>query len=387
MKAYEDLSLFESIRDFLDNYLPVVRNCSANTVRAYRKSISMFMDFLACSRPSGLRGLTFSDINANSVKEFLVHLERDRHSNAKTRNLRLASLKSFLSFSTMKHPTRALPSMEGVRGVPMAKYKATACLKYAKEDAMTAILKTPDATTRIGRRNRALLVLMYDSAARVQEVVSLRIEDLDLGTRPTALLRGKGGCARHVPLQEKTAALLRSYLLEFHGKSPAGDRPLFPVVRDGCLKRMTEDNVRKLVKSFGRLAAGKCSSVPGNVHPHLFRHSRAMHLYQNGVPLELVSQWLGHKQLTTTMIYAQAGTEMKRKAIEKAMSPESPLGRFTAKGRVTVDDDEMIRRLYGLSDSKDYQELHVSNNPFTSESTMSDNIVKHGATKVIATKN
>ena len=160
MKAYEDLSLFESIRDFLDNYLPVVRNCSANTVRAYRKSISMFMDFLACSRPSGLRGLTFSDINANSVKEFLVHLERDRHSNAKTRNLRLASLKSFLSFSTMKHPTRALPSMEGVRGVPMAKYKATACLKYAKEDAMTAILKTPDAKKRIGRRNRALLVLM-----------------------------------------------------------------------------------------------------------------------------------------------------------------------------------------------------------------------------------
>lgn len=230
---------------------------------------------------------------------------------------------------------------------------------------MTAILRTPDTTTRIGRRNRALLILMYDSAARVQEIANLRVVDIDLGSKPTAFLQGKGGCARRVPLQEKTATILRSYLLEFHGKSPAGDRPLFPVVRDGVLKRMTEDNVRKLVTSYGKLAASKCTSVPNRVHPHMFRHSRAMHLYQHGAPLELISQWLGHKQLSTTMIYAQAGTEMKRKAIEKAMSPDSPLGKFTTKGRVTVDDDELIRRLYGLTDAKDYQELSVANNPFT----------------------
>lgn len=365
MKIFEDLSLFESTRDFLDNYLPVVRNYSVNTIRAYRKSISMFLDFMANTRSMGLRGLTFADISANTVKEFLLHLDRDGHCGAKTRNLRLSALKSFLTFSAMKHPTRVLPSLEGVRGVPMAKYNATACLKYAQEEAMTAILRTPDTTTRIGRRNRALLILMYDSAARVQEIANLRVVDIDLGSKPTAFLQGKGGCARRVPLQEKTATILRSYLLEFHGKSPAGDRPLFPVVRDGVLKRMTEDNVRKLVTSYGKLAASKCTSVPNRVHPHMFRHSRAMHLYQHGAPLELISQWLGHKQLSTTMIYAQAGTEMKRKAIEKAMSPDSPLGKFTTKGRVTVDDDELIRRLYGLTDAKDYQELSVANNPFT----------------------
>lgn len=384
MKAFEDLSLFESTRDFLDNYLPIVRNCSVNTVRAYRKSISMFLDFKASTRSTGLRGLTFADISANTVKEFLLHLERDRHCSAKTRNLRLAAIKSFLTFSSMKHPTRALPSLEGVRGVPMAKCNATACLKYAQEDAMTAILKTPDPTTRIGRRNRALLILMYDSGARVQEVANLRVGDIDLGSKPTAFLQGKGGCARRVPLQEKTATILRSYLLEFHGKSPAVDRPLFPVVRDGGLKRMTEDNVRKLVTTFGKLAAIKCPSVPKRVHPHMFRHSRAMHLYQNGAPLELVSQWLGHKNLSTTMIYAQAGTEMKRKAIEKAMSPDSPLGKFTAKGRVTVDDDEMIRRLYGLTDAKDYRELSVANNPFAAEGKISAAIVKQGRTKVFS---
>lgn len=367
MKIFEDLSLFESTRDFLDNYLPVVRNCSVNTIRAYRKSISMFLDFMANTRSMGLRGLTFADISANTVKEFLLHLDRDGHCGAKTRNLRLSALKSFLTFSAMKHPTRVLPSLEGVRGVPMAKYNATACLKYAQEEAMTAILRTPDTTTRIGRRNRALLILMYDSAARVQEIANLRVVDIDLGSKPTAFLQGKGGCARRVPLQEKTATILRSYLLEFHGKSPAGDRPLFPVVREGVLKRMTEDNVRKLVTSYGKLAASKCPSVPNRVHPHMFRHSRAMHLYQHGAPLELISQWLGHKQLSTTMIYAQAGTEMKRKAIEKAMSPDSPLGKFTTKGRVTVNDDELIRRLYGLTDAKDYQELSVANNPFTAE--------------------
>jgi site-specific recombinase XerD len=367
MKIFEDLSLFESTRDFLDNYLPVVRNYSVNTIRAYRKSISMFFDFMANTRSTGLRGLTFADISANTVREFLLHLDRDGHCGAKTRNLRLSALKSFLAFSAMKHPTRVLPSLEGVRGVPMAKYNATACLKYAQEEAMTAILKTPDTTTRIGRRNRALLILMYDSAARVQEIANLRVVDIDLGSKPTAFLQGKGGCARRVPLQEKTATILRSYLLEFHGKSPAGDRPLFPVVREGVLKRMTEDNVRKLVTSYGKLAASKCPSVPNRVHPHMFRHSRAMHLYQHGAPLELISQWLGHKQLSTTMIYAQAGTEMKRKAIEKAMSPDSPLGKFTTKGRVTVDDDELIRRLYGLTDAKDYQELSVANNPFTAE--------------------
>lgn len=367
MKTFKDLSLFESIRDFLDNYLPAVRSCSVNTIRAYRKSISMFLDFMADTRSTGLRGLTFADISANTVREFLLHLDSDEHCGAKTRNLRLAALRSFLTFSAMKHPTRALPSLEGVRGVPMAKYNANACLKYLQEDAMTAILKTPDPTTRIGRRNRALLILMYDSAARVQEIANLRVVDIDLGSKPTAFLQGKGGCARRVPLQEKTAAILRAYLLEFHGKSPAGDRPLFPVVRNGDLKRMTEDNVRKLVTSLGKLAASKCPSVPKRVHPHMFRHSRAMHLYQHGAPLELVSQWLGHKQLSTTMIYAQAGTEMKRKAIEKAMSPDNPLGKFTAKGRVTVTDDEMIRRLYGLTNAKDYQELSIANKPLAEE--------------------
>ena len=140
---------------------------------------------------------------------------------------------------------------------------------------------------------------------------------------------------------------LLNYLSVYHPGSPP-DRPLFYTTRNGLRRSMTSDNARKLIKAYGTLARRNCVEVPENVHPHMFRHSRAMHLYQHGMPLLLVSQWLGHANVETTLIYAHADTEMKRKAIEASTPETSPLKSFSNSERFTISDEDLIKKLYGI---------------------------------------
>ncbi|EGG89097.1 hypothetical protein HMPREF0491_02961, partial [Lachnospiraceae oral taxon 107 str. F0167] len=141
----------------------------------------------------------------------------------------------------------------------------------------------------------------------------------------------------------------KKYLTLFHQElKPLSDQYLFYVTRNQIRKRMTEDNVRKLVAKYGVQARKICKEVPENVHPHLFRHSWAMILYQNGVDLTLISQWLGHSNLETTLIYAHADTELKRKALEKAVPVDSPLKVHLNAERYNISDEELLKRLCGL---------------------------------------
>ena len=123
---------------------------------------------------------------------------------------------------------------------------------------------------------------------------------------------------------------------------------MFFTVRGNAKKRMTEANVRSIVRKYGKMAREVCSEVPENVHPHLFRHSWAMALYQNGVELTLISQWLGHAQFETTLIYAHADTEIKRKAIEQAIPESDPLKELLNPERYTVNDETLLKQLCGL---------------------------------------
>jgi hypothetical protein len=146
---------------------------------------------------------------------------------------------------------------------------------------------------------------------------------------------------------KKTDEFMDSYLRTFHeDKSGYPEQYLFYVIRNGERKRMCTDNARRLIKSYGVEARSVCVEVPENVHPHIFRHSRALHLYQHGMPLSLISELLGHAQLETTLIYARADTEMKRKAIESATPHDSPLKEFVDAERYKVDDDETLKRLF-----------------------------------------
>lgn len=215
------------------------------------------------------------------------------------------------------------------------------------ETAIEALLKQPDTQTMKGLRDQFFMILMYDTAARIQEMLNLRICDIRSGTAPTATLLGKGSKIRTVPLMPETMEHFNNYIAVFHTtESVYSQELLFFVERKGQRTMMSDDTVRYFLKQYAKEAQAFCSLVPDNVHPHLFRHSRAMHLYQRGMDLTLISQWLGHVNLETSLIYAHADTEQKRKAIEQSMGGQVTGGIEVPK--YVVDDEDILKRLYGL---------------------------------------
>lgn len=198
----------------------------------------------------------------------------------------------------------------------------------------------------MGIRDQFLMIFLYDTGARIQEALDVKICDLRIDKTPTVTLHGKGGKIRVVPLMKDTVEHLKNYMGVFH-KDETWFSPewLFYVERKGIRSAMCDDTARLRIQKYAEQARESCPDVPERVHPHLWRHTRAMHLYQHGMDLTLISQWLGHKQVETTLIYAYADTEAKRKAIEKAMGSDSS---GTKPGNYTVDDEETLKRLYGL---------------------------------------
>jgi len=346
MNVSHDLSLFLAIRKFLTEYLPRVRNCSENTCRSYRTALDQFVSFAATKRGVGLAELSFADFSAETMQSYLANLGTERKCTAKTRNHRLKSIRSFVAYAAADDISVVVMKQSLDRIVLEAETEGTG-VRHMTEATVRDLLASPDASTSKGRRDRALLVFMYDTACRVQEAVGVALSDLRLDGSPSVVLTGKGRKSRTVPLMANTVKILRSYVAEFHGNTKDG--PLFYTVWNGSRKKMTEDNVRKLFSHYGRRINMREMKTKEGLHPHLMRHSRAMHLYENGMSLELLSQWLGHAQLETTLIYAHADAEMKRKAIEAATPANSPLGMHVKPTAMKLNDDDLIRRLYGLS--------------------------------------
>lgn len=347
MNAVNDPGLFGLIREYLTSYLPDVRRCSPNTIRAYRTVLKQFLAFAAEESGAWLGGVTFGDFSGKRVTDFLSHVERKRKCAVGTRNHRLNCLRSFLAFAAQMDGA-AISAKNALDSVPYKNGGTRPVVKHMGEAALSALLAAPDAHTPSGRRDRAILAVMYDAAARVQEVSNITLRDACLGPKPSLTLHGKGGKTRVVPLMPNTVKILCAYVSEFHPGCVDPNCHLFFTRYNGMRNRMTEDNIRKIVRHYGALAHKTTAEVPEGLHPHTLRHSRAMHLYQNGMDLEILSQWLGHARLETTLIYANADAEMKRKAIAAATPADSPLGKHLKLERMTLSDEAMIRKLYGL---------------------------------------
>jgi integrase len=206
-----------------------------------------------------------------------------------------------------------------------------------------------NTSTRKGLRDMFLMLFLYKTGARIQETLDIRLRDIQFGKTPSVTLHGKGAKIRSVPLRENTVEHLKEYIKMFHAdENFYSDTYLFYTIRGGLKKRMTEDNARDFIQKYGVSARNVCAEVPENVYPHLFRHSCAMSLYQSGVHLTLISEWLGHANFETTLIYAHADTEIKRKAIEKAIPNDTPLGELTNAERYKIDDEDVLKQLCGL---------------------------------------
>ncbi|MCF1586428.1 site-specific integrase [Tetragenococcus koreensis] len=338
-------AFYKYVRGFLTVYLPRNKCYSINTIKAYRDTINLFRFFLLDQKKITFTKITFDMISHDSVYEFLEWLQSSRSCSISTRNQRLAALKSFLHYCAMEEPSLTAIYMDIQEITALRDTKKR--VSYMSQKALKSILAQPNVKNKFDLRNRFFMIIMYDTGGRIQEILDLKLRDISLDMDiPCIYLTGKGNKVRAVPLMEKTVLHLKEYLKVFHPTDSKNNNDnLFYTVIKGKKGAMSPDNVSLFIKKYAEQARFSCAEVPQKVHAHLFRHSRAMHLYQSGIPLSYIKDFLGHESSTTTSIYASADTTMIRDALEKAAKLDS---NSNTEIPVWEDNEEMILKLCGL---------------------------------------
>jgi site-specific recombinase XerD len=304
----------KALSHYLGIYLPGQRNVSPNTIKSYRDTFKLLL--LYCKQECSISAerLSLEHIDKSRVLGFLDWLETDRENGVSTRNQRLACIHGFYRYMQLEDPVGLL-SYQHILSIPMKKVQAPT-INHLTPEALKLILAQPDTLTPHGRRDLTLLSVLFDSGARVQELVDLKVGDVRLDQPPILTLTGKGRKKRQVPILSNTEKLLNRYMIEASllqdGKS---DYPLFFNPQQ---RKMTRAGVSYILNKYVSQARTKSSIIPSNITPHVIRHTKAMLLLQSGVNLIYIRDFLGHADITTTEIYARADTEMKRKALEKA---------------------------------------------------------------------
>jgi len=313
-------SLAKLLQAFFTEYLPMQRNVSPHTVRSYRDVMTLLLRFCRDRKGLAIERLRIEQLSAELVIGFLDSLETDRGCSIRTRNQRLAALHAFMRYLQVEAPEHIL-HCQRLLAIPFKRYDRPA-LHYLTAEQMRAILSQPDLRTLIGRRDLALLSVLYDTGARVQEVIDLTMRDLRLEIPAQLHLRGKGGKTRVVPLMPNTIALLADHVRE-HGLDQPNqlDALLFA---NRHRQRFTRMGIRRIIQKYAALARPACPHLPEQISPHTFRHSKAMHLLQADIPLVIIRDFLGHADVTTTEIYARADVDMKRRALERIATPATP---------------------------------------------------------------
>jgi site-specific recombinase XerD len=313
MKIRTPTSLARALRDFFADHLPRVRGMSPHTIHSYRDSIKLLLRFIAGKQHRPVARLDINDINASHVISFLQHLEDERQNTVATRNVRLAAIHAFFRYFAVQHPDR-LDHCQRILGVPFKRTRSRA-VEYLEHEEVQAILAAVDRTKVDGRRDYALFATMFNTGARVQEIIDLRPCDLQLVKPYHARLIGKGRKERLCPLWPQTIELLSTLMTEYD-LDPCSRKVLF---RNHRGEPLTRFGVRYLLAKYGEKAQESAPTLAGKrLHPHSMRHSTAVHLLKSGVDLSTISHWLGHASINTTNRYATVDLEMKRDAISKA---------------------------------------------------------------------
>lgn len=312
MKA-RSTALARALRAFFADHLPTVRGVSPHTICSYRDAFTLLLRFLAARRGVSVVRLDFTDVSPEQIVAFLQHLERERGNGAATRNARLAAVHSFARFVATTNPEH-LDLCQRIMAVPFKRARPR-LVEYLESREVAAILAAPPRTTPDGRRDHALLLTLFNTGARVQELLDLRPADLQLVRPFQVRLRGKGRKERFCPLWPRTSRVLRSFLADTDVDA-ASTGQLFRNHRGDPLTRF---GVRYILRKYARVAASSVTTLATKrIHPHVVRHTTAVHLLQAGVDMITISHWLGHANVETTNRYAAVDLETKRAAVAKA---------------------------------------------------------------------
>jgi site-specific recombinase XerD len=302
------------VEDYFLERLIRQRNSSPQTVAAYRDCFRLLFEFVRDHRNKPPDRLVLADLDAPQVLAFLDHLEKDRNNSIRSRNARLAALRSFLRFAALKNP-ESLALIHRTLAIP-TKRCTRPLVGFMSREEVQAVIDAPDSSTWAGQRDQVLWATLYNTGARVSEAIGIKVADVVLEGSRSIHLHGKGRKDRLVPIWPTTANQIRRWLGRI---DTAPGKPLFPSAGGGPLTRSAvTDRLRRATK----IASTKCASLADReISPHTFRHATAMHLLQSGVDITLIALWLGHESPATTHIYVEADLKMKEAALKVVNPP------------------------------------------------------------------
>ena len=290
---------------YLKDYLVLERNMSKNTIRSYKKTFEMLIDYLVNKKNFKIIQINFETITRDLIIEFLNYLEAEKKNTIRTRNQRLACIKSFYQYCLLEE-IENIKNIKEILSIKSKKYTKKV-IEYLTEEELKELLESINTTTKIGRRDLVLLSLLYDTAARASEIINLKLDNIHLEEK-YVILDGKGSKQRVVPLMENTIKLLKQYLKENNLNNYVFENKNNKLLNKNILAEILLKYTKKLNK---------------NITPHTFRHTRAIHLLSAGIPLIMIRDLLGHKSVMTTEEYAKVLEEDKFKAIEYASHENS----------------------------------------------------------------
>lgn len=302
------------LSDFLGHYLPDIKTVSPHTIASYSYTFRLFLEYCRDECCLKIEKLCVRDISCLIVTGFLEWLEKERGCTVSTRNQRLAAFCSFFRYAQVYTPASA-GEIQKILSIPYKK-KSVPEISYISFEDMRLILSLPNCRTEKGRRDRMMLLVLYDTGARVSELTGLKVRDIRLDPPAKVTLHGKGMKQRSVPLMDETRDLLRDYLYECGLTDSISQMKL--VFGNKKSEKFTRAGVSYIINKYVTKAREQSSTIPEKVTPHIFRHSKAMHLLQAGINIIYIKDILGHSDVTTTQQYLRADMAMKEEALNKA---------------------------------------------------------------------
>jgi integrase/recombinase XerD len=309
------------LQRFFTDRLITQLEASPNTIAGYRDTFRLLLRCAGARLNRAPTNLRVEDIGAKLVGDFLSHVEKVRRNSARSRNTRLAAMRSFYRYVAMEEPQHVL-HCQRILAMPSKRYVKQA-VDFIDRTETAALLAAPDSASWVGRRDQAILLLVLQTGLRVSELINLNCGDVILGPGAHVRCEGKGRKQRSTPLRRDTIKTVQNWLRERAGND---DEPAFPTIRGD---RLSRDAVEHLVRKYAVAASKTCASLKGKrVSPHVLRHSTAMELLQGGVDQTVIALWLGHESVETTHVYIRAGMRLKEKALARVAATQTRTGRY-----------------------------------------------------------
>lgn len=337
--ADNDSAFFwNSASDFINKELSAIRQNSPNTIETYRRALNEYINYLESEESIERKDICYRCFNKDALKRYLLFMKDTLKLSEKTCNLRMTAIRSLLAYAAEESVeiTALSVNSKAIKGLPVTQQE----IEYFEDGQLKGLLSAPSQDTKTGRRDLMILMLGYDAALRVSELIGLTLASIHLDVEvPYVNVLGKGQKYRNVPLMNKTVEHLTEYLKEFHGSNSVST-PLFFATTHGICHRLSDDTIQNILKKYVAMS-GKSIIMPEKVHFHMLRKTRAMNLYQAGCPLSYIQQLLGHESISTTSgFYAFATLKTLADSIEKAYPSNNK--------EKTWKDKSVMKQLYKL---------------------------------------